>query len=256
MSSHFKIIVPFYNVERWIKATVNSVKAQSYTNYQCILVDDMSTDSSTQVARDAISNDDRFLLIENKEKKYVLQNIVMAIETSCPEDEDVIVILDGDDWLYGKDVLATLNDTYSTKDCLLTYGSYVEYPSGVRGKFSKQVPQHVVENNLFRKAEWMTSHLRSWKFSLWDKLDHRKSFVEPDVIDEKNHFANCWDLAYMFPLLELAGNKTLFIPKIMYVYNRQNPLNVDKLDHSTQLLMERKIRNMESYDPIYKTEGD
>jgi len=102
----------------------------------------------------------------------------------------------------------------------------------------------------------MTSHLRSWKFSLWDKLDHRKSFVEPDVIDEKNHFANCWDLAYMFPLLELAGNKTLFIPKIMYVYNRQNPLNVDKLDHSTQLLMERKIRNMESYDPIYKTEGD
>ena len=54
----------------------------------------------------------------------------------------------------------------------------------------------------------------------------------------------------MFPLLELAGPRIFFVPDILYVYNRQNPLNVDKIDHNMQLLMEQKIRNMEKYNPL------
>ena len=96
----------------------------------------------------------------------------------------------------------------------------------------------------------MTSHLRTWKYGLWQKVNKERSFLEPNVIDDKNHFANCWDLAYMFPLLELAGSRISFISDVLYVYNRQNPLNVDKLDHSMQLIMEQKIRNMKKYNPL------
>ena len=54
----------------------------------------------------------------------------------------------------------------------------------------------------------------------------------------------------MFPLLELAGSKTHFIDEILYVYNRDNPLNVDKLNHDIQLKMEQKIRGMKKYSPL------
>ena len=252
MDNHFKIIVPFYNVEQWIKMTTKSIQLQEYKNFECILVDDVSTDKSVSIIEKEIKGDDRFTIVRNKEKKYVLKNISDAISLSNPSKDDIIVILDGDDWFAGANVLTVLNKVYDKNDCWLTYGSYVEYPSSTRGKFSRKVPQQIVDNNLFRDSPWMTSHLRTWKYGLWKKVDQQISFTEPDVLDADNHFANCWDLAYMFPLLELAGPKIHFISDIMYVYNRQNPLNVDKLDHNLQLTMEQKISSMEKYNPLRK----
>jgi len=250
MNNHFKIIIPFYNVEQWIKMTIRSVQLQDYENFECILVDDISTDDSRALAKKEIGADKRFKIIENKVKKYVLKNICHGIETANPDQEDVIVILDGDDWFARKDVLSILNETYNREKCWLTYGSYIEYPAGIKGKFASKVPQHIIDDNLFRESVWMTSHLRTWKYGLWKNIDQERSFTEPDVIDENNHFANCWDLAYMFPLIEMGAEKSHFISDILYVYNRQNPLNVDKIDHSLQLKMEQKIRNMRKYDSL------
>ena len=250
MDRHFKIIVPFYNVAQWINLTLRSIKLQDYDNFECIIVDDMSTDDSLAMAKKEISGDKRFKIVENTTKKYVLKNLCDAIELSDPKKEDVIVMLDGDDWFAGKGVLSVLNETYDREDCWMTYGSYIEYPSNVRGKFSQKVPDHIISGNLFRSSPWMTSHLRTWKYGLWKGIDKQKSFVEDEPIDNNNHYAFCWDLAYMFPLLELAGTKAYYISDILYVYNRQNPLCCDKIKHDVQLKMEHKIRNMERYKPL------
>ena len=53
---------------------------------------------------------------------------------SCMRDE-ICVLLDGDDWLNGENVLARLNEIYEEEDCWLTYGSYIEYPSGRDSSF-------------------------------------------------------------------------------------------------------------------------
>jgi len=252
MNTHFKIIVPFYNVEQWINLTLRSIKLQDYKNFECVLIDDMSTDNTTNLILKAIANDKRFKLIENKSKKYVLKNICNAIEIALPSLEDVIVILDGDDWFARKDVLSILNATYEKENCWLTYGSYMEYPAQIRGKFACKVSEEIIMNNLFRNSAWQTSHLRSWKYALWKHINQERSFTEPDPVDKSNHFSFCWDLAYMFPLLELAGKKIHYISDILYVYNRQNPLNVDKFAHQTQLMMEQKIRKMTKYNPLEK----
>jgi glycosyltransferase involved in cell wall biosynthesis len=250
MDNHFKIIVPFYNVEKWIKMTLRSVQLQDYKNFECFLVDDMSTDESRNIAAKVIGDDKRFRIIDNKVKKYVLKNLCDTIDLANPASEDIIVILDGDDWLVRKEVLSILNETYNREKCWLTYGSYMDYPSKTRGKFAKKVPQEIVDGNLFRSSPWMTSHLRSWKYGLWKHIDQERSFVESHPIDDSSYFAFCWDLAYMFPLLELAGPKAHYISDILYFYNRQNPLCCDKIKHQTQLVMEQKIRNMERYSPL------
>ena len=250
MDNHFKIIVPFYNVEKWINATIKSILLQDYDNFECILIDDVSTDKTCETIDKLVATDNRFTVISNKEKKYVLENICTALRLCKPKAQDVVVILDGDDWFASKEVLSELNAIYKKEKCWLTYGSYMEFPSKIRGKFARKVPLRIVDNNLFREAQWMTSHLKTWKHGLWENIDKKRSFVEPDVIDKGNHFANCWDLAYMLPLIELAGKKIYHIQDILYVYNRQNPLNVDKLDNSLQLKMEQKIRNMKKYSPL------
>ncbi len=247
MYIHFKIVVPFYNVEKWIKNTVLSVKLQTHKNFQCILIDDLSTDNSVKIIKDIVKNDDRFLLIENTEKCYPLENIRKALSTASPDKEDVVVILHGDDWLSSRDSLSILNEEYNEYSCWMTYGSYIEYPSGVAGKFSRDVEKSVIENNSIRRAPWRTSHLQTFKYGLWRHLGD-DSFIQSE--DLEHQFMYAWDLAWTFPLFELAGRRTKYIDKILYVYNRDNPLNVDKVDHQTQLRTEAHIRSMKSLSPL------
>jgi glycosyltransferase involved in cell wall biosynthesis len=248
MNNHIKIIIPFYNVEEWIDKTVNSIKLQEYDNYQCIMIDDISTDGTVDIIKKITGSDDRFLLIENEEKKYPLENIRFALDKSQPSKDDIIVIVHGDDWLATPKALAILNEEYKKNDCWLTYGNYVEYPSMRKGKFSQKVPQDVIDNNLIRNIPWMTSHLHTFKYGLWDQIDPERSFTEGESVEHS--FYGAWDLAWMFPLFELAGNRSHFIDKILYMYNRANPLNVDKLDHQRQLQSEAKLRGMERYSPL------
>ena len=239
------IITPFYNVEKWITNTIKSVKAQTYTNFRHVLIDDLSTDSSVKIIKDLISDDDRFTLVENNEKKYALRNIYDAIDHFCSDPEEIIVTLDGDDWLASPKSLETVNDCYSQTNCLITYGSYKDFPSGYRGKFSKPMNNQIIEEKTFRDIPWITSHLRTFKNKLWKKIK-----IE-DLLDKDQEFyKKTWDLAIMYPMLEMAGKRIKFIEKILYVYNTANDINDHKVDHSEQLKIERIIRNKERYDTI------
>lgn len=56
------IIIPVYNVEQYLKATLDSVKNQTYRNLEIILVDDGSTDSSPSICEEYAAVDDRFIV--------------------------------------------------------------------------------------------------------------------------------------------------------------------------------------------------
>jgi len=246
MGNHFKIIIPLYNVEKWIKNCLRSVKIQSYKDFECIIIDDISTDNSVEVIKKEINNDNRFRLIINQEKKYALKNIYDGVTSNNVNKEDIIVTLDGDDWFSNKEVLSLLDKTYNKQDCWMTYGSYAEYPSKTRGKFSKQIPQHIINSNSFRNFEWCSSHLRTFKYHLWEKVD-KNDLINPET---GTFIKAAWDLAFMFPMLEMAGNRATYIKDIMYIYNRDNPLNEDKVDHKKQLNEEQIIRNKKTYKRI------
>jgi len=245
--NHFKIIVPFYNVEKWIKLCIKSVKIQTYTNFQCILIDDISNDNTNAIVRDLIKDDDRFLLINNSKKQFALKNIIDGIDISKPSDEDVLITLDGDDWLYNEFVLQDLNDIYNEKLCQITYGKYVEYPSGTVSNYVSKYSDNIIKNNLFRNDLWKATHLRTFKYKLWKNID-QKDFLDED----KNYLDVTWDMAFMFPMLEMAGRKQECIDKILYVYNRDNPLSDDKIKRQKQLKYENIIRNRKKYNLLFE----
>lgn len=60
------IIVPVHNAEEKISGMLDSILCQVYTNYECILVDDGSTDSSLQICREYVERDCRFHSISQK----------------------------------------------------------------------------------------------------------------------------------------------------------------------------------------------
>lgn len=64
MEEKVSIIVPVYNAEKYIVETIESVKAQTYENWELLLIDDGSTDGSRQVISDYLSGepDERIVL--------------------------------------------------------------------------------------------------------------------------------------------------------------------------------------------------
>ena len=207
------------------------------------MIDDISTDKTPEIIKKEIEGNDKFRLIKNTEKKYALKNIHDTLNLINPDEKDIIVILDGDDWLSSADVLSKLNDIYNLEDCWMTFGSYIEYPKNIRGKFAKKISDDVVDNNLFRESDWMSSHLRTFRYKLWEKIN-KQDFVSSET---EKYYKAAWDLAFVFPMLEMAGGKAKYVEDVLYVYNRSNPLNEDKINHNVQLTEEQEVRKKQKY---------
>ena len=61
------IIVPVYNAEQFIRQTIDCVQAQTYTNWELLLVDDCSRDKSPKYIQEKSSADQRIKLVSLKE---------------------------------------------------------------------------------------------------------------------------------------------------------------------------------------------
>ena len=243
--THFKIVVPMYNVENWIMRTISSIKEQTYYNFQCILVDDFSTDATTTNALKAINGDKRFQMITNQNRKFAAENRYNGIMKTDALDEDIIVMIDGDDWFAKPTALKTIYEKYEEKKCWMTYGTYLEYPTGVKGKFAFQYPNEVVDTNSFRKFAWGASQPRTFKYWLWKKVK-KEEMLDSDG----NFYQMSGDMAFMFPLLEMAGHRAIFIEDMLYVYNLENPNNDHKINNRLQISIEKEIRSKTSYKRI------
>ena len=161
------------------------------------LIDDVSDDNTVNIIKDLIKGDDRFILIENKEKKFKLKNLDdLLMDDEIFDDEDIIVELDGDDILFSSGSLSTINDTYNKdKNIWITNGSFV-YSNGQFG-FSDKVNPNTIRNDIFK-----FSHLRTWKVHLWRNIDE-ESFLDTDG----NYFKSAADVAYSLPMVEMSGDK-------------------------------------------------
>ncbi len=97
-SQLFSVLVANYNNSAFIKETIDSVKKQSYINWEIIIVDDASTDNSLEIINDLCRQDIRIHLFKNKENKgcgYTKNRCVKEAKGSiCAflDPEDTIVI--------------------------------------------------------------------------------------------------------------------------------------------------------------------
>ena len=247
MNTHFKIIIPVYNAEAYIKNALISVLNQDYENYEVYIVDDCSTDKTPDVIHDFIYEytlDDIFNLRVNETRQYALQNLYEMIQTSKwvddLADDDVFITLDGDDWLSNSHVLSRLNELYQDPECWLTYGSYQVYPSGHDSSFHvDEYPKDIIESGDFRKdPKWRASHLRTFKAKLAKRL------TKDDLSDEDGNFYRyAYDQALMFPMMEMACERIRFVSDILYIYNDENPMNVHKVEPEEQIEMAYRVRN-------------
>jgi len=215
-----KFVCCFWNAEKYIKNCIRTLKSQTDRDFEVYLIDDMSTDNTVELTKKLIDGDSRFNLIVNQEKKFKLRNLNELITQF--DNEDIVIEIDGDDFLLSSDTVSDIRNLYSDGNVWLTNGSFM-YSNGDPGFSTKCNPETV------RKDVFTFSHLRTWKSFLWKAIPD--SYLRDD---DGSYFKSAADVAYTFSLLELAGNENYrFLPKLYYVYNAESPYNDHKIGSAT-----------------------
>ena len=240
--NHFTIVILSYNNEKWVEKNVNSAINQIYENFDIKFVDDASTDKTGKKAEKIFSKliqeneslADRIQVIRNETNKKALANLYRCVSESKPGS--IIVALDGDDWLGNRFVLRTLNEVYQNPKVWITAGSYIE---SVGGKVVRpKVSDDYWDGNI-RHKEWSFSHLRTFKRELFLSIN------KEDMMDsvDGDFYKFTWDRVIMYPMIEMAGrNHFKPVMNINYVYNRENPLAVDRVHRHNQLRIEAELK--------------
>ena len=99
------VIIPNYNSSKWINQCIDSVLNQMYSNFELIIVDDMSTDDSVEKIKQYV--DPRIKLIELDKKRFNGGSRNVGVEYS---DGDYILFLDCDDYFYNVFVFKKIVD--------------------------------------------------------------------------------------------------------------------------------------------------
>jgi len=201
------IVSTFWNSEKYVANCVNSIKQQFYTNYVAYFVDDMSTDNSYEVAKNAIGDDDRFVLIKNTQKKYKAKNFIDVIRDNPNiEWDDVIVEIDGDDKLSNSHVLGLINKIYMNPNIWICGSKWVD-DNGNSMKYGKANPDKA------RSTPWNFSHMRTYRSFLFRKIKNEHLKFEGEYLKA------AVDLGIGIPMLEMAGNEHYhYLDEVTYIY--------------------------------------
>jgi glycosyltransferase involved in cell wall biosynthesis len=247
----FVILIPSYNNIQYYKKNLDSVYSQKYptSKYRVIYIDDNSPDGTGEAVEKYVQELGKksiTTIIRNPERKLAMANIYNAIHHYC-HDHEIIVMLDGDDELAGKDVLTYLNDIYKKGDTWFTYGN-IWFPSlGKLGPWSKKIDDSQIELNRFREWDGAATHLRTFGAWLFKRI--KKS----DLQLHGKFFKMTYDVAIFMPILEMAGYHHKFIEQALYIYNDQNPISDHRINSTLQIDLDKYIRtSLEKYKPLSK----
>lgn len=202
------VIIPFYNVENYIVDCINSVKAQTFTEFECILIDDKSKDNSFERAKNTINNDARFRIISHKENTRQGGARNTGIKNAIG---DWIVFLDSDDeWksnflekmyneatVSGADIVVCIYEKVDSKGRIIGYSP--QYISGV------QTDKNILLESFLETPSPVN---KLYKKKIWNNL-----------IFPTNIFYE--DLATIFQTVFYA-EKVSFINNSLYIYKQRN----------------------------------
>ena len=223
----FAIIVPNYNNDHgeyngktFFRNCIESILNQTYKNFELIIIDDMSTDTSNETIEKYRSQEeyiDKIHLIKNKRKKYNGGSRNVGIDYALDNlDFDYFCFLDSDDWWKDKNVLENINRRLNNHE-LLIFGAEMLFPSGKTQQYWNKFDTYEDVFFCINKV-WCTC---------WSKVirkDKMVYFCEDTLMEDR-----VWSY-------KLADNinfdRITHLNKICYVWNRLNTTNSVSLSKS------------------------
>jgi len=234
--TNIHVLIPSYNCAEWIERTLDSVQEQTFQPRSVLLIDDASDQLSyAQLALQQCQNRG-FSYLRNAKNEKCPYNLWLGVKVLDPEPEDVIFLLDGDDFLPGPETFQRIAEVYSDPDVWLTYGNYEPHPVNTGQVPASSYDSAIIRNRDFRKSGNFFNHPITFRRFLFDEIRD-----EDLKTKDGRWFRGGYDFAIMMPMLEMCGQKHYrFLDEVLYIYNAVNPIsdshvNVKLINETDQL---------------------
>lgn len=224
-------IVTSYNYEKYILKTLESIKAQSYRNFEIIIVDDCSKDNSCKIIEDFISEnqDLKITLIKQNSNQGQMASMIKGLESAQGQ---FVSFIDSDDILmpdYAKHhIRVHIETSVAFTSCqIIEIGedNEIHTMNSISSPHCKNLDELFAGENVNYKI-LKHKHFGGWYWSPNSSAMFRKASIEL-IINYKN--ANKWKICpdkFLFNFANLIGGSAIiYTPLIGYRRHKNNAGN-------------------------------
>lgn len=199
------IIIPTYNRANLISETLHSIRLQTYQNWECIIVDDGSTDNSEEVIAEFCAQDNRFQFFKRPQSQPKGANTCRNLGLAYSKG-DYINWFDSDDVMFDNFLEQKVKPFLQQADVDVVSSGFVKYnPEG--DVTSKPYNTHLRNNPL---TEYANHHL-----SLnTPTFLYKRTVLNGIIFDES--LSRAQDLDFTFRIIAKSGLKMVYVNEVLF----------------------------------------
>lgn len=228
------VIIPVYNAEKYLNRCIDSILAQSFTDFEVLLVDDGSPDGSGEICDNYIAKDSR-IRVFHKQNEGVSSARNMGLDNAIGE---WVTFVDADDWIE-KDTLEQCIE--NSKDV-----EFVRF--GMKSVYGENlyIEDTRLENSWTYKIYCANVFSRQTALGVWGGLYLRSIFTNNNIkFNPQYRLGEDW-LVLMQYLKCIKIIKILNYP--FYNYNKQNEISTTSTPSLTKFIELNKVASIICYD--------
>lgn len=230
------IVIPVYNVERYLSRCIESILNQTYENWEAVFVNDGSKDNSLEILKDYQKRDNRIIVIDKKnEGSGVARNT--GVERSKGE---YLTFLDSDDW-YEKDFLEKLYNNLKENNSDISMCN----PRMTYDDTQKNKNINVYHFNSIDLSKFPDEILGILAMPvIWNKLYKKEIIIKNDIKFPNYSFSE--DVEFLYKVF-LYVNKVSKVEEYLYNYYQRDNSETKKIKRESIEQVYKVIENIESY---------
>jgi len=202
------VIVPVYNVEKYLHQCLDSIVGQTLTNLEIIVINDGSKDSSLGIIKDYAAKDARFKVIDKPNEGYG-KTMNRGIEAATGE---YIGIVESDDWIE-PDMYETLYRVAKTHDVDVVKSRFIEFENTTHDVRTSWMPESDVERVINPRLNFAIFYVPP---SIWCAIYKRVFLNEHNIRFLESPGASYQDTAFNFKVWAMANRVYLIMTPLVH----------------------------------------
>ena len=245
MQYEISVIVPVYNAEKYVERCLTSIFSQTFKNFECIIVDDCSSDNSIKICEKITECEPRAKIYHRMANQGVGPARNYGLELCCGK---YICFVDSDDWIE-KDYLQSLYEAVEQNAAEVVQMGYKSYGKNAK-KYVFTKETYKISNNLRDRL------FKLWILTApWGKIYKKEYLLKYDIMFPAVPMGE--DVLFIF-LIMITATKYYVIPDTMYIYRTDNEYSITngKFPSAVEQYFESLLLTMDSFDRYVKRHPD